>query len=178
MQNSKWVDLKELAKILEIKSETLRRGCVSNKYICRFIKTGKFKHYEIEISSLPPNYQKKYNNKTQTAKIKDLNSQDYNNAPAWAKKQADKYLELIAVTDGMTHSQIIDFLKIWNREHPEKAACYTSIYNARVKYEKSGVAGLLSQKGNRNNRSIIPEDYFEYYKSLYLREGAPSAFFC
>ena len=48
MDNSKWVDLIELSKILDINSETLRRNCVSKKYVSRFTKKGKnSKSYEI-----------------------------------------------------------------------------------------------------------------------------------
>ncbi len=179
MNKSEWVDLIELARILKCKTETLRRGCVSGRYICRSEKNGKFKKYEILLSSLPARYLKifsDYNSpKIQETKIETA---DYSNAPAWARKQADKYLELINLTQGFTHTQLENFLETWNSEHPEKAVCYSSLFNAKRKFEQFGVAGLISQKGQGNHRSIVNDDYFEYYKSLYLREGAPSAFFC
>ena len=94
MDNSKWVDLIELSKILDINSETLRRNCVSKKYVSRFTKKGKYKFYEIELSSLPISYQKIYN-KFYDIKINDLQLVDkdlnaYSDAPNWAKRQADK----------------------------------------------------------------------------------------
>ena len=61
MNNSEWVDIKMLADALGFKTETLRRGCASEKYVCRFKKSGKYKNYEIAISSLPSAYLKKYN---------------------------------------------------------------------------------------------------------------------
>ena len=61
MKNSEWVDLQELARILKCKTETLRRGCVSGRYTCRFSKSGKFKNYEILLSSLPARYLKAFN---------------------------------------------------------------------------------------------------------------------
>ena len=61
MQNSNWVDINKLAEILGFNVETLRRSCANNKYINRFKKSGKYKHYEIDITSLPKNYLNKYN---------------------------------------------------------------------------------------------------------------------
>jgi len=60
MQNSNWVDINKLAEILGFNVETLRRSCANNKYINRFKKSGKYKHYEIDITSLPENYLNKY----------------------------------------------------------------------------------------------------------------------
>ena len=61
MQSSNWVDIRKLAEILGFNVETLRRGCASNKYINRYIKSGKYKNYEIDITSLPESYLKKIN---------------------------------------------------------------------------------------------------------------------
>ena len=182
MDNSKWVDLIELSKILDINSETLRRNCVSKKYVSRFTKKGKYKFYEIELSSLPISYQKIYN-KFYDIKINDLQLVDkdlnaYSDAPNWAKRQADKYLELLSLTENMSHTQIKNFIEDWNIKNPDKPTSYTSLYYAKISYEKEGVAGLLSKWGKGSNRSDIPEEYLEYYKSLYLREGGPSSFFC
>lgn len=128
----------------------------------------------------PSAYLKKYNNFiNKQNNCLQLNSEVYDNAQEWQRKQADKYLQLITLTDGMSYNKTVEFLKSWNSAHPDKKVCYTSLYYAKQKYEESGVAGLLSQKGQGyKKQSIIPEDYYEYYKSLYLREGAPSAFFC
>lgn len=180
MNNSEWVDIKILADALGFKTETLRRGCASEKYVCRFKKSGKYKNYEIAISSLPSAYLKKYNNFiNKQNNCLQLNSEVYDNAQEWQRKQADKYLQLFTLTEGMSYNKTVKFLKDWNVAHPDQKVCYTSLYYAKQKYKESGVSGLLSQKGQGNKKqSIIPYDYYEYYKSLYLREGAPSAFFC
>ena len=178
MLNSNWVDINKLAEILGFNVETLRRSCANNKYINRFKKSGKYKHYEIDITSLPKNYLNKYNKYFEKDNNLQFNSDEYSNAQEWQRKQADKYLELFSLTDGLSHNKTVEFLKTWNVAHPDKKVCYTSLYYAKQKYEESGVAGLLSKKGQGNNHRIIPDDYYEYYKSLYLREGAPSAFFC
>ena len=144
MQKAQWVDIKELAQALGFKIETLRRGCVSDKYISRFVKSGKYKNYEIDIASLPEKYLKKYNyilnNKNKNLQF---NSEVYDNAQEWQRKQADKYLQLFTLTEGMSHNKTVEFLKNWNVAHPDQKVCYTSLYYAKQKYKESGVAGLF-----------------------------------
>lgn len=182
MLNEVWISVEEVCSLTGEIKETVRRKCKSNKYISKYVKNGKFKIYSVLLSSLPSSAQNKYlniNNKWQdNTMLLEKNEQSYSNAPLWARKQADKYLELLSLTDKMTHSEIDKFLLKWNKEHPDKITSYSSIYNARIKFNKLGIEGLLSKKGqNRLKKGINPE-FLEYYKSLYLREGAPSAFFC
>lgn len=182
MINSEWVDLIELANILELNAETLRRKCVSNEFVSRFHKNGRFKVYEIRLNSLPPEYLNIIENKTvkkeQDLQLINNNSETYANAPAWSKKQADKYLEVFTLTEGMNYRQVKAFLQEWNKNNSEKRVSYSSYYKAKIKYEKCGINGLLSHRGQGSSAALISDDYLEYYKSLYLREGGPSSFFC
>ena len=173
-----WININELSDILKVLKETLRRNCLSNKYIFKVYKTGKFKNYQVLLSSLPQNYQDKYNAQFTPQIPKDLSLEIYSNAPDWAKKQADKYMKLINQTSGMKYSQIKKFLEKWNNENPADKASYQSIMSARKKYEKEGVAGLVSQNGHKKGKNNIDSEPFEYFKSLFLKEGAPSAFIC
>lgn len=182
MINSEWVDLIELANILELNAETLRRKCVSNEFVSRFHKNGRFKVYEIRLNSLPPEYLNIIKNKTvkkeQDLQLINCNSETYANAPAWSRKQADKYLEVFTLTEGMDYRQVKAFLQEWNKSNSEKRVSYSSYYKAKIKYEKCGINGLLSHRGQGSSAALIADDYLEYYKSLYLREGGPSSFFC
>ena len=127
MQNSNWVDINKLAEILGFNVETLRRSCANNKYINRFKKSGKYKHYEIDITSLPKNYLNKYSKYIEKDNnFLQFNSEEYSNAQEWQRKQADKYLELFTLTDGLSHNKIIEFLKNWNIAHPDNWAPLTS----------------------------------------------------
>src|SRR5574344_126611 len=180
--NEIWITIDEVCSLTGEIKETVRRKCKNGKYQSKFIKNGKFKYYSVVLSCLPIDIQNKYlkiENKNNQSKISiEENCEEYASAPLWSRKQADKYLELISLTKNMTHSEIDKFLIKWNSENPIYSTCYTSIYNAKVKYKKYGVASLLSKKGKKSNKSIINPEYLEYYKSLYLRDGAPSAFFC
>ena len=176
MIQQNWIDINELSNTLGVLRETLRRNCLSDKYIYKVQKDGKNKIYKILVSSLPKNYQDKY--------FSNLVPQDnieleiYSNAPDWARKQAEKYLNLFELTAGMKYKEIEEFLSKWNKTNPENKTSYQSIKLAKKKYELNGISGLLSQNGKRKGASIVKEDYFQYFKSLYLKEGAPSALVC
>jgi len=177
MIKENWVNINDLSAILGVLRETLRRNCVAGKYIFRVQKSGKNKIYYILLSTLPEDYQNKYiNNSIQ--KDNNLDLEIYSNAPEWSRKQADKYLNLINLTAAMSHREVKAFLSNWNIQNPPKKSSYQSLMSAKKKYELNGVAGLLSQNGKRKGSSRVKEDYFQYFKSLYLKEGAPSAFIC
>jgi hypothetical protein len=177
-----WLTIEEVCRLTGEITETVRRKCKTSKYTATAQKVGKCKIYSVLLSSLPKEAQDKYFTNNTTPKV-DLivnpqNSIEYAQAPAWARKQADKYLELISHTGNMPHRQIIEFLKIWNQQHPDKASSYTRLYEAKCNYKKHGITALLSKKGNTRKLDLINEEYFEYYKSLYLKEGAPSVNSC
>ena len=115
-----WLTIEEACRLTGEITETVRRKCKTSKYTATAQKVGKCKIYSVLLSSLPKEAQDKYFTNNTTPKV-DLivnpqNSIEYAQAPEWARKQADKYLELISRTEKMTHSQIDDFLKIWNQK--------------------------------------------------------------
>lgn len=178
MNEEIWLTIEEVCSLCNEKYETVRRKCKSGALTNTFVKEGKFKKYSILLSSLPDRFQQKYfavNN----SNISTYNDVDdlYANAPEWARKQADKYLEIFNVTDGMTYKEVKAFLKDWNEKYPNKKVAYSSFAEAKRKYKNSGVAGLLAKYGHKHMVKELDEQYYEYFKSLYLREGAPSVHF-
>ena len=181
MSDKIWLDLEEISELTGEVKETVRRKCKRGEYVSKHRIDGKKKIYFVQLSSIPKSAQEKYFNKNNpdfkdVAVIED-NAEIYSKASITARKQADKYLELINLTKYMKHSAIVEFLQDWNEKHPDKKSSYASLHRARVNYEKFGISALLSKKGIKQTKAIDSR-YFEYYKSLYLREGAPSAFFC
>lgn len=181
MSDKIWLDLEAISELTGEIKETVRRKCKRGEYISKHRIEGKKKLYFIQLSSIPKPAQEKYFNKNNpdfkdVAVIED-NAEIYSKASIAARKQADKYLELINLTKYMKHSAIVKFLQDWNEKHPDKKSSYASLHRAKVNYEKFGISALLSKKGIKQTK-VIDVKYFEYYKSLYLREGAPSAFFC
>ncbi len=181
MQTDAWLTIDEVCSLSGEKRETVRRKCKREEYISKFTKQGKFKNYYILLSSLPEEYQEKYlqimKSKIPVSNHSDEN-EEYASAPEWARKQADKYMEIFSLTKNMTYKETLNFLEVWNNKNPNKKLCYNSLYKARQKYEQFGLAGLLSKKGHYDSGYVIKQEYLDYYKSLYLKEGGPSANSC
>ena len=94
-----WLTIDEVCDLSGDKKETIRRKCKSGQVVAKFEKTGKTKNYYILLSSLSQKAQNKYFS-TQPENIfisenkmtESMNK--YSDAPAWAKRNAEKYLEL------------------------------------------------------------------------------------
>ena len=104
--------------------------------------------------------------------------QVYGQLPDYAKKQVDKYLSLVLRTEGMSRAETEKEISLWNRENPELAMSSRSLRHARKRYREEGVAGLASRRGGRAGHTIIRDEWLDYFRSLYLKEGAPSAESC
>ena len=171
-----WLNIEEVCKLSNSKKETIRRKCKSGEYKARFKIDGRKKNYEILLSSLPIKYIQKYNSYLQPVAVEDKSLEDYSNAPKWMRAKAEKYLELFDLTKNMTYQEKVDFLADWSAKYPEKHTTYPSLSLALRKYNQGGIAALLSNYGvHRRGISKLDENCFEYFKSIYLREGAPSA---
>ena len=171
-----WLTLDEVCKLSKSKKETIRRKCKSGEYKARYKIDGRKKNYEILLSSLPIKYIQKYNSYLQPVAVEEKSLEDYSNAPKWMRAKAEKYLELFNLTKNMTYQEKIDFLADWSAKYPEKHTTYPSLSLALRKYNQGGITALLSNYGvHRRGISKLDESCFEYFKSIYLREGAPSA---
>ena len=181
MTNEIWLSIEDVCSLSNEKTETARRKCKSGVYTSKFEKEGKFKKYFILLTSLPEEIQKKYIEKNinsdSVVEVIRTNTENYAKAPEWARKQADKYLEVFNLTEGMNHKQVKAFLQEWSLNNPDKKVAYSSYAEAKRKYQKFGINGLLAKYGHSNACSSIDEEHYEYFKSIYLREGAPSAHF-
>ncbi len=102
----------------------------------------------------------------------------YRALPDWARRQVDKYLPMVLRTEGMGQDEILREVLKWNAEHPELAMSSRSLRLAKRRYRKRGVAGLASRRGGRSGDTIVRAEWLAYFKSLYLKEGGPSAESC
>lgn len=171
-----WLNIEEVCKLSKSKKETIRRKCKSGEYKARYKIDGRKKNYEILLSSLPIKYIQKYNSYLQPVAVEEKSLEDYSNAPKWMRAKAEKYLELFNLTKNMTYQEKIDFLADWSAKYPEKHTTYPSLSLALRKFNQGGITALLSNYGvHRRGISKLDESCFEYFKSIYLREGAPSA---
>jgi len=169
-----WLNMDEVCDLTGEVKETVRRKCKRGEYSCTFEKNGKYKNYLINLDSLPEVAKNRYNG----IKINVQHSKFYEESPAWAKKQSQKYVELIKKTVGMKHKEIVEFLKDWNLKRPDKKSSYSALCKARIKYEQFGEDALLSKKGFKGDEYRVKPEYYEYYKNLYMKPKAPSAIDC
>ena len=167
-----WLSMDEVCNLTGEIRETVRRKCKRGEYSCTYEKNGKYKNYLINLDSLPEAAKNRYNG----IKINVQHSKFYEESPAWAKKQSQKYVELIKKTAGMKHKEIKEFLQDWNLKHPDKKSSYSALCKARIKYEQFGEDALLSKKGFKGDEYRVKPEYYEYYKNLYTK--APSAIDC
>ncbi len=179
---SLWIDENQACSLLGVKFETLRKNCASGKYIFERNKAQKEKvEYKILLSSLPERFQNKYyriNSANETTFDLDIDLMLYNKAPNWAKKQADKYVVILTNSRGLKGKELREFVKEWNIKNPDFKTCYSAVNDARLRYEQGGISALLAQYGKTAGVSKIEDKYFEYFKNLYLLEGAPSVYSC
>ena len=133
MSDKIWLDLNEISELTGEVKETVRRKWKRGEYVSKHRIEGKKKIYFVQLSSIPKSAQEKYINKNNpdfkdVAVIED-NAVIYSKASITARKQADKYLELINLTKYMKHSAIVEFLQDWNEKHPDKKSSYASLHS-------------------------------------------------
>ena len=136
----------------------------------------------MQLNSLPEVAQENYFNKLNPdfndVAVIENNAELYAKASIPARKQADKYLELINLTKYMKHSGIIEILQDWNEKHPDKKSSYSALCKARIKYEQFGEYALLSKKGFKEEEYRVKPEYYKYYKVLYMKPSATSVIDC
>lgn len=108
----------------------------------------------------------------------ELNALLYSQAPEYNRKKADKYMFLIEATKGMSKAEIGAFVYLWNLENPDKRTSVRTVYRAKSTWEKEGITGILGKLGMSKGKTKVPDEAYEHFKSLYLREGAPSVQSC
>ena len=167
-----WVNIQKASEILGLSEQTLKRQCRAGKFVYKIIKKGKTANYSILLKSMPNFAQDKYLGET------DIETK-YSEAPNWAKQQAEKYLPLLESTQGLKGNELKDFITEWNNNHGEDLqTSYPSIIKMRRRYFRYGINGLLSKHGQHLKGSSVPDNYFNYFKNLYLVEGSPSLRTC
>ena len=177
MENAKdktniWINIQEASDVLGLSEQTLKRQCRRGEFVFKIVKKGKRANYFIMLKSMPEFAQDKYLGETEF-------EAKYSDAPSWAKQQAEKYVRILDASAGLKGKKLEEFVENWNNnENEEYTTSYPSIIKMRKRYFRYGVAGLLSKHGQHLTGSSVPDDYFNYFKDLYLIEGGPSLRSC
>jgi len=171
-QQLSWVDAETACKLLNISIKTLKNKCYLNQLDYTVKKIGKKSHYYINKYSL-----------TEYIKINNDSENDivpkrkYSEAPIWAKIQADRYLPILKVCSMLRGQALRNFVALFNENNPNKRTSYSSIVKMRKRYDKFGIDGLLANYDS-TTRTTVNQNDFDYFKNLYLVEGAPSLRSC
>lgn len=163
-----WISIQEACNLLNVKEKTLKNRCYKGDFIYKIEVKDNIKQIFIRYSSLP--ISKKIDNESDNKK--------YSEAPLWSRIQADKYIDVIQKSLCLRGRALKLFIENWNKNNPDNHTSYSSLIRMRNRYFACGINGLLSRYGNNSGRSIIKDCYFDYFKNLYLMEGAPSLQTC
>ncbi|MCD7780069.1 MAG: hypothetical protein LUH05_05295, partial [Candidatus Gastranaerophilales bacterium] len=167
-----WISVEETCKLLNLKVKTVKDKCRNGEFVYKTVQNNRKVNYFIKFGSLPIQIQNRFFN------VKNnMCFSDYSNAPSWAKAQAEKYIPLIKATEFMRGVQILNYIKDWNICNPNCQTSYSSLMRMKQRYESNGILGLLSKRG-KSRYTTVEDDYFDYFKNLYLVEGAPSFLSC
>ena len=167
-----WVSIEEASQVLELAVKTLKEKCRNSEFSYKIERINRKNHYHIRFNSLPENLQRKF---LYPANLSDCK---YSKAPIWAKVQADKYINIVQETMNLKGKELKSYIEDWNVLNPEYKTSYPSLIKMKRRYKEFGIDGLLAQYGKTQTIAHIEDDYFEYFKNLYLVEGSPSLQTC
>lgn len=171
----KWLSESEAAELLDVSVDTLKRNCRKGLYTYNVVKIINKKEYKVLFSSLPPQVQDKYLGIHVNNEFSNIN---YSDAPVWAKQQAEKYIAILKACEGLKGKALKEFVVSWNNKNHNFQTSYQSINKRRIRFQCEGVSGLLADYGKRAGLTVVDDGFFEYFKNLYLKEGAPSLYSC
>ena len=172
IEKTSWLTMDNACSVLNLKPKTVKEKCRSGHFVYKVVQKNRKNYYYIKFESLPEKIQKRFlgeETKITTA---------YADAPEWAKTQADKYFSIIKDSEPLKGKELVSFINTWNKDNPDCPTSYPSIIKMRRRYYEKGMDGLLAKYGNNAGRSVVNNKYFNYFKELYLVEGAPSLRSC
>lgn len=180
-----WISVKEAAELLGVSKQAIIKSIEKYNYKESPSIGGK-KYFYLDITSLidrmTPEQRVKYYSTVNVATEQKNNDEAdwelFSNAPEHAKRKAIKYIALIRASEGLSGQKLMRFITEWNKNNPDKQSSYKRLLPAREIYQKEGVAGLLGRWGKTAGTTIVNEADFEYFKSLYLKEGSPTLNSC
>lgn len=171
-ENVKWLSEEESCKLLNIKVKTLKDKCRNGEFNYKIERIGTKNFYYVNVNSIPNNKRLKF-----TAQDVESDS-SYSDSPSWATVQADKYTSIMRASDGMRGQQLRDYIEDWNVTNPHYRTSYSQLMDMKVRFRNEGVKGIMARYGHHKSRNPIDDDHYEYFKNLYLKEGAPSLRSC
>ena len=166
IKSQTWFTLEQVCELLHITPKTVKNRCYRGDFTYKIQSKNNVKQFFIHSSSIQLKVESKGDDKK------------YSEAPKWSKIQADKYIDIVKNSLNFKGEKLKEFIFNWNNENPDFTTSYSSVIRMRRRYLQEGISGLLAKYGNNYGKSIIDNSDFEYFKNLYLKEGAPSLQSC
>jgi Integrase core domain. len=102
----------------------------------------------------------------------------YSDAPDYNRRKFEKYGLALKFCNGYEGQALRARIGEWNAKRPSMQTSYPAVMKERKKVKERGQAVLLGQFGNRKGASKTEGVHQEYFNSLYLKQGGPSAESC
>ena len=159
-----WLTISEVARLLNIQEETVKRNCLKGNYIVKpnkepdldgkyLIKRSSLKLYDFledsEHRAMDKEVKKLFRNKEE--------ERLYVVASDRGKEFIYRYLKLFKLTEGMNCRELRSFLEIIPLKNPKLKVSYAAFHSKRKKYQTDGMLGIFPKYFMPDNKSEEPE---------------------
>ena len=159
-----WLTIAEVARLLNIQEESVKRNCLRGSYIVKpnkepdlegkyLIKRSSLKLYEFledsERRAMNKEVQKLFHNK--------IEERLYTVSSDRGKSFIYRYLKLFKLTEGMRSKELRSFLEIIPLKDPKLKVSYSSFYAKKKKYQEEGIMAIFPKYFMPDNKSEEPE---------------------
>ena len=100
----------------------------------------------------------------------------YQKAPDWQKSEVDRRVYIVESTKGLSQKEAMVWVDEYNLRNADRPCkCSLSTLNRwRKLYKEGGKNALMTGYGKRKGQSIIEDDVFSVFYSVYAKEGKVS----
>lgn len=159
-----WLTIPEVARLLNIQEETVKRICLKGNYVVKpnkeadlegkyLIKRSSLKLYDFledsERRAMDKEVKKLFHNKEE--------ERLYVVASDRGKEFIYRYLKLFKLTEGMNCRELRSFLEIIPLKNPKLKLSYSAFHSKRKKYQTEGMMGIFPKYFMPDNKSEEPE---------------------
>lgn len=145
-----WLTITEVARLLNVQEETVKRNCLKGNYIVKpnkepnlegkyLIKRSSLKLYDFledsERCAMDKEVKKLFHNKEE--------ERLYVVASDRGKEFIYRYLKLFKLTEGMNCRELRSFLEIIPLKNPKLKVSYSAFHSKRKKYQTEGMMGIF-----------------------------------
>ena len=159
-----WLTISEVARLLNIQEETVKRNCLKGNYVVKPNKTADLEgKYLIKRSSLKLyDFLEDSERRAMDKEVKKLfhNKEEerlYVVASDRGKEFIYRYLKLFKLTEGMNCRELRSFLELIPLKNPKLKVSYSAFHSKRKKYQTEGMMGIFPKYFMPDNKSEEPE---------------------